>query len=81
MKSFSFSFIVFPFFSGGSDQFYQDPFGAQSPFGMNAEDIFKSFFGDQKGFASGGFGFEQARQTQVDSYRTISVTLILSGRG
>ena len=47
----------------------QDPFGTGGPFqGMNVDDIFKQFFGDQRagGFSS-GFGFDGARASQVTS--------------
>ena len=47
-------------FGGGN------PFGGQNPFGgMNADDIFKSFFGQFSQGGEGGFGFENARNTQV----------------
>ncbi|XP_065058168.1 dnaJ homolog subfamily A member 3, mitochondrial-like isoform X1 [Rhopilema esculentum] len=51
---------------GGQDPFGgQNPFGGQSPFGnMNADDIFKSFFGQFGQGGAGGFGFENARATQ-----------------
>eukprot|EP00112_Aurelia_sp_Birch-Aquarium-sp1_P022497 Seg636.2 transcript_id=Seg636.2/GoldUCD/mRNA.D3Y31 product="DnaJ subfamily A member 3 mitochondrial" protein_id=Seg636.2/GoldUCD/D3Y31 len=41
-------------------------FGGQDPFGgqMNADDIFKSFFGQFNQGGAGGFGFEDARATQ-----------------
>ena len=48
--------------------FGQDPFGAGGPFqGMNADDIFKSFFGDRAGGFSSAMGMEDARATQVGS--------------
>ena len=53
-------------FGGGQDPFGggRNPFGGQSPFGnMNADDIFKSFFGQFS--QGGGFGFEDARAAQV----------------
>jgi len=52
-------------FGGGQDPFGggRNPFGGQSPFGnMNADDIFKSFFGQFS--QGGGFGFEDARAAQ-----------------
>eukprot|EP00794_Sanderia_malayensis_P006778 gene6778-7541_t len=49
---------------GAGGPYTQDPFGGQNPFGnMNADDIFKSFFG-QFGGQSGGFGFNEAHTTQ-----------------
>jgi len=50
---------------GGGAGFGQDPFGAGGPFqGMNADDIFKSFFGDRAGGFSSAMGMEDARATQ-----------------
>jgi len=54
-------------FSGaGGGRGGQDPFGGGGPFqGMNVDDIFKEFFGQQGASGAGGFsGFEQARATQ-----------------
>ena len=52
------------FILGGS--YGQDPFGGQNPFGnMNADDIFKSFFGQFGGQQS---GFDDTRTSQVCAY-------------
>ena len=59
-------------FAGGQGPFGgQNPFGGQGPFGnMNADDIFKSFFGQFS--QGGGFGFEDARTAQVGHFFLLS---------
>ena len=55
----------------------QDPFGAGGPFqGMNVDDIFKQFFGDQRGGGfSSGFGFDGARASQVNSTHSLALDI------